>query len=115
MIDSGITDTFYSFDSIPGGDYWYRLTATDAEAQESRLSELALVSVANEFIKGDANDDGDINILDLTYMVDYIFRSGPAPAPFLAGDANCDDNSNILDLTYLVDYIFRGGPIPDCT
>ena len=115
LIDSGITDTFYSFDSIPGGDYWYRLTATDAEAQESRLSELALVSVADAFIKGDANNDGDINILDLTYLVDYIFRSGPAPEPFLAGDANCDDNSNILDLTYLVDFIFRGGPLPDCT
>ena len=111
---SGITDTFYSFDSIPGGEYWYRMTATDAEGQESRLSVLALVSVADAFIKGDANNDGDINILDLTYMVDYIFRSGPAPEPLLAGDANCDDNCNILDLTYLVDYIFRSGPIPDC-
>jgi len=115
LVDSGITDTFYSFDSIPEGEYWYRMTATDAEAQESRLSELAFVSVADAFIKGDANNDGDINILDLTYMVDYIFRNGPAPDPFLAGDANCDDNSNILDLTYLVDFIFRGGPIPDCT
>ena len=115
LIDSGLTDTSYSFDSIPGGDYWYRLTATDAEAQESRLSELALVSVTDAFIKGDANNDGDINILDLTYIVDYIFRSGPAPEPFLAGDANCDDSSNILDLTFLVDYIFRSGPLPDCT
>ncbi len=114
LIDSGIIDTFYSFDSIPGGEYWYRMTATDAEGQESRLSELAVVSVANSFIKGDANLDGDISILDLTYLVDFIFRGGPAPDPFLAGDANCDDDTNILDLTYLVDFIFRGGPIPDC-
>ncbi|MCH9025266.1 MAG: hypothetical protein IH931_08025 [candidate division Zixibacteria bacterium] len=66
--------------------------------------------------RGDFNGDGDdANILDLTYMVDYIFRGGPAPDPLLAGDANCDDDTNILDLTYLVDYIFRGGPVPDCT
>ncbi|MEE8404255.1 MAG: M14 family zinc carboxypeptidase, partial [candidate division Zixibacteria bacterium] len=115
LIESGITDTFYNFDSIPAGEYWYRLTATDAEDQESRLSELALVSVADAFIKGDANSDGEINLLDLVYLVDFIFRAGPAPDPLLAGDANCDDETNILDLTYLVDYVFRGGPKPDCT
>ena len=115
LIESGITDTFYNFDSIPGGEYWYRLTATDAEDQESRLSELALVSVADAFTKGDANSDGNIDMLDLVYLVDFIFRGGPAPDPLLAGDANCDDDTNILDLTYFVDYIFRGGPKPGCT
>jgi len=62
---------------------------------------------------GDANCDGTVaNILDLTYVVDYIFRGGPAP-DLIGGDANGDGISgNILDLTYLVDYIFRGGPQP---
>jgi hypothetical protein len=65
-------------------------------------------------IRGDCNYDGtDANILDLTFLVDRIFRGGPpAPCPEEA-DINSDGTtSNILDLTYLVDRIFRGGPAP---
>jgi hypothetical protein len=65
-------------------------------------------------IRGDVNVDGaDANILDLTFLVDRIFRGGPpAPCPEEA-DVNSDGaTSNILDLTYLVDRIFRGGPAP---
>ncbi|MCH9024766.1 MAG: VCBS repeat-containing protein, partial [candidate division Zixibacteria bacterium] len=64
--------------------------------------------------RGDANNDGsDANILDLTYLVDRIFRGGSAVGCPIEGDLNSDGNSgNILDLTFLVDRIFRGGPGP---
>ncbi len=63
---------------------------------------------------GDINDDGsDANILDLTYLVDFIFRGGLlAPCDEKADLNNDGTPSNILDLTYLVDFIFRGGPAP---
>ncbi|MGH8015299.1 MAG: hypothetical protein ACREBV_03825, partial [Candidatus Zixiibacteriota bacterium] len=65
-------------------------------------------------LAGDCNNDGLVNILDLTFTVDYIFRGGPGPIPFGIGDANCDGTSmQILDLTYLVDRFFRNGP-PTC-
>ena len=64
--------------------------------------------------RGDINNDGtDANILDLTYLVDRIFRGGPPAACGVEADVNSDGaSSNILDLTYLVDRIFRGGPPP---
>ena len=65
--------------------------------------------------RGDANGDGtDATILDLTYLVDYIFRGGPVVECTEEGNMNGDPNENvdILDLTFLVDYIWRGGPAP---
>jgi uncharacterized Fe-S cluster protein YjdI len=69
-------------------------------------------------IAGDVDGNGSPtpNVLDLTYMVDRIFRGGPLPP--CAGEADLDQNgqfANILDLTYIVDFIFRGGALPeDC-
>jgi len=63
-------------------------------------------------IRGDVNHDGlDANILDLTYLVDRIFRGGPPAFCAVEADLNSDGTpSNIIDLTFLVDRIFRGGP-----
>ncbi len=64
-------------------------------------------------IRGDVNYDVEgPNIADLTYLVDYLFRSGPEPICFYEGDVNGDGNINIADITYLVDYLFRSGPPP---
>lgn len=65
--------------------------------------------------RGDFNNDGkDSNILDLTFMVDRIFRGGPSPVCEKEADVNNDGSAaNILDLTFLVDFIFRGGPSSD--
>jgi hypothetical protein len=65
-------------------------------------------------IRGDVNSDGeDATILDLTYLVDLIFRGGPDPACAEEADVNQDSEAgNILDLTFIVDSVFRGGPPP---
>jgi hypothetical protein len=71
-------------------------------------------------IRGNANADGnqDINISDITYLVDYSFGIplGPAPPCPEEGNANGDGNGdiNISDITYLVDYLFGIplGPAP---
>lgn len=68
--------------------------------------------------RGDFNGDGDNgNILDLTHLVDYIFRGSGDPGNCSEEtDVNNDGtSSNILDLTTLVDLIFRGGAaLPSC-
>ncbi len=64
---------------------------------------------------GDIDGSGNpsSNILDLTYLVNRIFRGGPIPPCAGEADLNLDSISgNILDLTFVVNYIFRGGAIP---
>jgi len=63
---------------------------------------------------GDANGDGVIDVADVLYIINYIFRSGPSPQPWLAGDPNCDGTVSISDVVYLVNYLFKGGPQPSC-
>ncbi len=68
-------------------------------------------------ITGNVNfDPGDnIDVTDLTFMVDFLFILGPEPP--CQDEGNIDGMSSPLpidigDLTYLVDYIFGGGPAP---
>ncbi len=66
-------------------------------------------------IRGDMNGDNSASadILDLTYIVDLIFRGGSEISCPEEGDINSDGVvGSILDLTFVVDLIFRGGPQP---
>lgn len=65
-------------------------------------------------VRGNANGDpGDeINVSDLTYLVDYLFQGGQPPECFEEADFDGDGMVNIADLTRMVDYLFRGGPGP---
>ncbi len=73
-------------------------------------------TASSKYICGDANGDEAVNIGDAVFLINYIFKGGPAPDPLCAGDADGDDAVNIGDAVYLINYIFKGGPAPvvDC-
>jgi len=77
----------------------------------------SLVIVAQpipQFIYGDANGDGKVTVSDAIYLINYLFKGGPAPDPLLAGDADCNGDVNVSDVIYLINYLFKGGPPPGC-
>ena len=88
--------------------------------QTGRLSlEFDLVLGKGPFIRGDANDDGGVNIADGIWILNELFRDG-APSPCQsAADANGDLGVSIADATYIFSYRFAGGdeppaPFPEC-
>lgn len=61
---------------------------------------------------GDANNDGTINVGDVVFLINYIFKGGPAPVHFAKADVNCDAHINVADAVYLINYIFKSGLTP---
>ena len=62
---------------------------------------------------GDANGNGAVNLTDIIFMVNHVFKGGPKPNPGCRGDANgSGGNPNLTDIIYLVNYVFKGGPAP---
>ena len=94
--------------------YYWKVAARDKAGNEILSARRSVKYIA--FICGDVNNDlVGLNILDLTYLVDLIFRGGPFPPILAAADVDgSGGNPNIVDLTKIVDRIFRGGPLPTC-
>jgi hypothetical protein len=67
-----------------------------------------------EYLVGDPNGDGIVNVADVVYLVNYLYRSGTEPNPPDAGDVTCDEVVDVADVVYLVNYLYRGGPEPSC-
>jgi len=64
------------------------------------------------FVNGDASGNDAINVLDISYIISYLYKGGPAPINDIAADANCDGGLNILDVTYIISYLYKGGNPP---
>lgn len=76
-----------------------------------------------EFMCGDANSSGSIDIDDIVFLIAYVFQGGLPPDPVEAGDVNCSGSIDIDDIVYLVAYVFQAGDdpcdpdgngVPDC-
>jgi hypothetical protein len=61
---------------------------------------------------GDVNGDGKVNVDDVIFLVNFLFKDGPPPVPPAAGDINADCFTTVADIIYLLNYLFRGGPAP---
>jgi hypothetical protein len=63
-------------------------------------------------LRGDADSSGELNISDLTFMVDYMFGGGMIPECEEEGDFDNNEVIDISDITFAADYFFGGGPAP---
>lgn len=74
--------------------------------------EIFIPPVPEVFIRGDVNMDGQVDIADVIFHLDYTFLSGPLPVCMDAGDANDDGVSDISDAIFLLYWFFLDGPGP---
>jgi hypothetical protein len=63
-------------------------------------------------VEGDIDNDGNVDISDLVYLVDYMFLGGPLPLSMNSGDVDASCRIDVGDLVYMAEYFFLGGPAP---
>jgi subtilisin family serine protease len=66
----------------------------------------------SDYERADANTDFFRNISDAVFIVNHIFKGGPAPPTLYVGDANGDGTFNVSDAVYIINWVFKGGPPP---
>jgi hypothetical protein len=67
---------------------------------------------SNPFQRGDLNGDHNIDVGDVVYLINYLFKNGPAPVPVEVGNVNCDATVDVGDVVYLINYLFKNGAAP---
>jgi hypothetical protein len=71
-------------------------------------------TVPGQFLRGDANADGGLDLSDAIWTLGYLFVDA-ARHPLRcedAADTNDDGDLDITDPIYLLQHLFQGGPAP---
>jgi len=93
------------------GAYYVKVKAKDTYDRESGWSDsLSIV----RYICGDCNDDGIIDVGDVVYIINYLYKGESGPDPLQAGDANSNGMLELGDVVYLINYLYKSGPPPGC-
>jgi len=58
--------------------------------------------------------DGILDLADVIYLINYLYRGGPVPCPMEAGDVTSDGVVDVGDVVFLINYLYRGGSPPAC-
>ena len=100
---TGITGTSYTVENLTeNATYEYKVKAIGASA-ESDWSNIIEVALANQpqWLQGDVNHDGEVDVRDITALIDVIMNSSVNPE----ADVNRDGDIDVRDITALIDII----------
>jgi hypothetical protein len=67
-----------------------------------------------EFRCGDVDDDVLINIIDVVFLINYLYKSGAAPDPLKGADVNRSGDINILDVVHIINHLYKNGLALNC-
>ena len=86
---------------VSGEDIGGVETTTDKDGETAETA-----PVIDRHLRGDANDDGSVDIGDFIVMAQYITGYGREPASMAQADINGDRSVDVADLVLLADYLW---------
>jgi hypothetical protein len=113
-VDSNLTTT-HCLKTLDYGTYFWKVKAQDVCGAERWSEQIrSLIVTGIEPLSGDVNKDGRVDLADAVFLLNYLYRSGPAPDDAEPGDVSCDGLLDVGDAVFLLNYLFKGGPEPAC-
>jgi hypothetical protein len=96
---------------VPAGTGTVNVTARNTDNQTSNARSFTYLTAPPVFVRGDANDDGVIDVSDPVRILRHLFSS---VAVNCEDACDVDDNEalNVTDALGLLNYIFKGGAAP---
>ena len=105
---SGITNKNYLVKNLTeAGTFFYRVKALYTDGTQSAWSKSQVVTLfdnGHTYQLGDVNHDGDVNISDVTDLIDYLLGADVNVCDICA-DIDGDGDVNIADVTDLIDML----------
>ncbi len=99
---------------LPEGLYSGKLIISSNDPLAPSRDVPVAMTVGPTYVCGDASGNGVVNALDITYLINFLYKSGAAPVPVESGDASGNGLTNALDVTYLINFLYKQGPDPIC-
>ncbi len=90
---------------------WINRSASHAELQAGDSVVVRYRAVAPEFIRGDSNADGEVDVSDVVRSLRHKFGGLPSPCP-AAADFDDDGTLTVSDDVGLLGHLFLQGPNP---
>jgi C1A family cysteine protease len=101
----------FGFEGInSGGGYFHGKWLSKPELVMQRV--LNWLETPWLFMPGDANGDKVVDVGDVVYLINYLFKGGPMPDPQASGDVNADCVTDVGDVVYLINYLYKNGSKP---
>ena len=95
------------------GEFFFVVRTEDNYSTYSDEYEFSIYVNENLGWPGDANKDGNVDILDIVFLISYKYKGGATPTIPELADPNNDCTIDILDIVFLINYKYKDGPIPE--
>jgi hypothetical protein len=115
LADPGVADSAFINDDVEVNENYDYMVISVFNGISGQHSEIISVSTTPEsYVCGDVNGDGVINLLDINFLINFIYKGGPAPVPLERGNVDGLPGINLKDITLLINFIYKSGQAPVC-
>jgi len=87
------------------------------DTSQVRIWNGSILLRSNCEIMGDVDGNHLFNLLDITFLISYLYMDGPTPPCLAQADVNCSCSINLMDITCMISSLYEitGWPCTFCT